>query len=146
MKTLNMIFKSLLVGFVLMLSAGLYAQDPVEVAPNVYKKVILDNEKVRVIQVEFAPGEVAPWHHHPAHVIYVLAGGKMEITEKGKEAQVMDLNDGDAMYMPAVSHMGKNIGTTTIKLIVTEMKPIHKMMDGKMMDGKNMMKKESGKM
>ena len=127
MKTINMISKSLLLGFILMLSAGLYAQDPMIVASNVYKKVVLDNEKVRVIQVEFAPGEVAPWHNHPNHVAYVLQGGKLEITDKGKEAKVMDLNDGDAMYLPAITHMAKNVGTTTIKLLVTEIKPAHKM-------------------
>jgi len=127
MKTINMISRSLLVGFILILSVGLYAQDPMKVASNVYKKVVLDNEKVRVIQVEFAPGEVAPWHNHPNHVAYVLQGGKLEITDKGKEAKVMDLNDGDAMYLPAITHMAKNVGTTTIKLLVTEIKPAHKM-------------------
>ena len=127
MKTINMISKSLLLGFILMLSTGLYAQDPTKVASKEYKKVVLDNEKVRVIQVEFAPGEVAPWHNHPNHVAYVLQGGKLEITDKGKEAKVMDLNDGDAMYLPAITHMAKNVGTTTIKLLVTEIKPAHKM-------------------
>ena len=111
-----------------MLSASLYAQDPVKAASNVYKKVILDNEKVRVLQVEFAPGDVAPWHQHPNHVVYVLAGGKLEITDKGKDAKVLDLNEGDAMFLQAVTHMAKNVGSTTIKLIVTEMKPGHKMM------------------
>lgn len=141
MKTINMISKYLIFGFLLTLSAGLYAQDPVKVASNVYKKVVLDNEKVRVIQVEFAPGEVAPWHHHPAHVVYVLQGGKLEITDKGKKAQAMDLDDGNAMYMPAVTHMAKNVGTTTIKLLVTEMKPAHKTMNGE-----TTMKKDAVKM
>lgn len=128
MKTTNLITKVLSLGFILMMGTCLYAQDPVKAASNVYKKVILDNEKVRVMQVEFAPGEVAPWHQHPGHVVYVLAGGKLEITDKGKEAQVMDLNEGDAMYLPAVTHMAKNVGTTTIRLLVTEIKPGHKMM------------------
>ncbi|HJV78871.1 MAG TPA: cupin domain-containing protein [Paludibacter sp.] len=129
MKTINVIAKSLLFGLILMLSASLYAQDPVKAASNVYKKVLLNNEKVRVILVEFAPGEVAAWHRHPNHVVYVLAGGKLEITEKKKDAQIVHLNEGDAMYMPAVNHMAKNVGTTTIKLVVTEMKPAHKMMN-----------------
>jgi len=28
-----------------------------------------------------------------------------------------------SMYMPAVTHMAKNIGDTTLKLVVTELKP-----------------------
>ena len=128
MKTINIFSKSVLVGIILMLSMSLNAQDPIKVASNVYKKVILDNEKVRVLQVEFAPGDVAPWHQHPNHVIYVLSGGKIEITDKGKEAKTMDLNEGVAIYMPAVTHMAKNVGTTTIKLVVTELKSGHRMM------------------
>ena len=128
MKTINIFSKSVLVGIILMLSMSLNAQDPIKVASNVYKKVILDNEKVRVLQVEFAPGDVAPWHQHPNHVIYVIAGGKIEITDKGKEAKTMDLNEGVAIYMPAVTHMAKNVGTTTIKLVVTELKSGHRMM------------------
>jgi len=141
MKAINLISRVLSVGFILLLGTGLYAQDPVKAASNVYKKVVLDNEKVRMIQVEFAPGDIAPWHHHPNHVVYVLNGGKLEITDKGKETKAMDLNEGDAMYMPAVTHMAKNVGTTTIKLLVTEIKPVHKMMNGDAT-----MKKEPAKM
>lgn len=140
MKTINMTSKLLLLGLIFIASAGLYAQDPVKVASNVYKKVVLNNEKVRVMEVEFAPGEVAPWHHHPGHVAYVLTGGDLEITNKGEKSQVMTLKDGDAMYLPPVIHMAKNVGTTTIKLVVTEIKPSHQM------NGSTMMKKEPAKM
>ena len=113
-----------------MLSAGLHAQDPMEVASNVYKKVILDNEKVRVYEVEFAPGDVAPWHSLGEHVGYVVSGGKMELTVKGEEPMVVDVNTGEAMYMPAITHMVKNVGATTVKMIVTEMKSTQKIMKG----------------
>jgi beta-alanine degradation protein BauB len=104
-------------------SAVLYAQDPVKAAPNVYKNVLLDNESVRVIAIQFAPGETAPWHQHPTHVIYALTDGKLEITDKGKPPAIIDVKAGTAIYMPAVTHMAKNIGNTTVKLIVTELKP-----------------------
>jgi len=54
MKTFSMISKSLFFGLILLMSASMYAQDAVKVSPKEYKKVLLDNEKVRVIQVEFA--------------------------------------------------------------------------------------------
>jgi len=110
-------------GILLTLSTNGYAQDPVKVASNVYKKVLLDNDQVRVLQVEFAPGESTVWHQHPNHVIYALTAGKLEITDKGKPASVLDIKPGDTMYLPAVTHMAKNIGTTTVKLVVTELKP-----------------------
>jgi beta-alanine degradation protein BauB len=118
---------SLFFGLLLTLSANLSAQDPLKAASNVYKKVLLDNEQVRVLQVEFAPGDVAPWHQHPNHVVYVLTDGKLEITDKGKPANVMEVKAGSALYLPAVTHMAKNVGTTTLKLIVTELKSPAKM-------------------
>ena len=127
MKTISMISKSLIFGLVLLMSTGLYAQDAVKVSPKEYKKVLLDNEKVRVIEVEYAPGVASAWHSHPAHVVYVLAGGKMEMTEKGKKAIVNELKTGETTYNPPVTHMAKNVGNTTIKLILMELKPMHKM-------------------
>jgi len=123
MKTIKMILMTLLFGLFLFQSTSMFAQDPMKVAPNVYEKILLENEKVRVMQVVFSPGASIGWHSHPNHSIYAETGGKIEITEKGKSAMPMDIMDGTAMYMPAVTHMAKNVGTTTIKLIVTEMKP-----------------------
>lgn len=123
MKTIKMIAMALLFGVFSFQSASLYAQDPMKAAKNVYKKILLENDKVRVMEVIFPPGATAAMHSHPNHSVYVLAGGKIEITEKGKKAASMDIKSGTAIYMPAVTHMGKNTGMTTLKLIVTEMKP-----------------------
>jgi quercetin dioxygenase-like cupin family protein len=123
MKTIKMILMTLLFGLFLFQGASMYAQDPVKVAPNVYKKILLENDKVRVIQLVFSPGAKTDWHSHPNHVIYAETSGKIEITDKGKPAQMIDIKAGTAMYMPAVTHIAKNVGTTTIKLVVTEMKP-----------------------
>ncbi|MEO6189654.1 MAG: cupin domain-containing protein [Saprospiraceae bacterium] len=124
MKKTSQIFSGLLLtGLFLLQCVALHAQDPMKAAPNVYKKVILENKKVRVIEIEFAPGETAEWHRHPNHVAYVLTDGKIEITDKGKPPVIADIKAGDAMYMPAVTHMAKNIGTTVIKMVVTELKP-----------------------
>lgn len=122
MKTLKMISMSLILGLFLTLSAVVNAQDPVKAASNVYKKVLLDNDQVRVMQVEFAPGDVAAWHSHPNHLAYALTDGKLEITDKGKQPVVAEVKANDVLYMPAVTHMAKNVGTTTLKLIVTDLK------------------------
>lgn len=117
-----MISGVLFLGLFLMQSTLLHAQDPCKVASNVYKKVILNNDKVRVIQIEFAPGEIAPWHNHPNHVGYALTAGKLELTSRGKKPMVAEFKEGDAFYFPAVTHMAKNTGTTTVKMVVTELK------------------------
>jgi beta-alanine degradation protein BauB len=122
-KTIKRISAALFFGLLLTLSASVYAQDPLKVAPNVAKKVLLENDQVRMIQAEFAPGETATWHSHPNHAEYTLTGGKLEITDKGKQARVVEFKAGEALYMPAVTHMVKNIGTTTVKMVMIELKP-----------------------
>lgn len=101
---------------------SLYAQDPVKVAPNIYKKVLLENDDVRVSRIEFKKGETAPMHHHPRHVVYIIQGGELVITEEGGQPVNFKLNTGEAVYMPSVTHTGKNVGQTTIKGIVIEIK------------------------
>ncbi|HSD14014.1 MAG TPA: cupin domain-containing protein [Flavobacterium sp.] len=122
MKTIKLFSMSFLFGVILLSSNSLFAQDPVMVAPDIYKKVVLDNDQVRVIQIEIAPGESTPWHSHPNHVAYALTDGKIEITDKGKAPVAMDIKAGDALYIPAVTHMAKNLGLAPIKMVVTELK------------------------
>ncbi|WP_309612489.1 cupin domain-containing protein [Flavobacterium sp.] len=122
MKTIIKKILPLFTAFLLLTSVHIYAQDPVKTAPKNYKKVLLENDNVRVLQFEMAPKEVIPWHTHPNHVIYALSDGKIEITDKGKEAVTMDVKSGDVVFIPAVTHMARNIGSTTIKLIITEIK------------------------
>lgn len=121
-----MISASLLLLLLLTLSSGLYAQDIMKVGTSLNNKVLLDNDQVRVIEIESAPGVVTPWHSHPNNVIYALNDGKLEITEKGKPAKVIEFKAGQALYFPAVTHMAKNVGTTSLKLIMTELKPVAK--------------------
>src|SRR3990167_5075508 len=104
MKTIKMISMLPLIGLFLLLSPDTYAQDPMKAGPNVYKKILLNNEKTRVMSVEFAPGVVMPMHSHPHHTIYVLTGGKLQITEKGKPSSIANLKAGDVLYFPTVSH------------------------------------------
>jgi beta-alanine degradation protein BauB len=121
-KTNKIIFASLFIGILLTLSSGIYAQDFVKAAAAGTTKVLLDNDQVRVVQIESAPGIVTPWHSHPDYILYALTDGKLEVTDKDKPATVMNFKAGQAMYMPAVTHMVKNIGSTTFKMVLTELK------------------------
>jgi quercetin dioxygenase-like cupin family protein len=119
----KIISASLFIGILLTFSSAISAQDFVKVAAQGTTKVLLENDQVRVIQIETAPGQVTPWHSHPDYLMYALTDGKLETTEKGKPATVLNLKAGEALFMPAVTHMAKNVGTTTVKLVLTELKP-----------------------
>ncbi len=115
------IFSAMLLAGFLFSGPDLYAQDPMSLG-KMYKKVLLENDRVRVMSVVFAPGDVMPWHSHPAHTVYAITGGKIEITAKDQAPVVMDITPGEVMYLEPVTHMAKNIGKTTMNLVVTELK------------------------
>jgi beta-alanine degradation protein BauB len=90
------------------------------VAKNVYK-FVMENDRVRVLEVLFKPNEKAVMHHHPDHLIYVLKGGKAKITSAGK-TNVMEMKDGQAIFLEAQDHEAVNIGKTDLDLLVVELK------------------------
>ena len=94
--------------------------DPLLTASNVYK-LLSENDRVRVLEVVSKPGDVAKMHHHPDHVVYALKGGKGSFTSGGK-TQEMDIKAGSVMFLEAQEHEVKNIGKTTLDLIVMELK------------------------
>jgi beta-alanine degradation protein BauB len=94
--------------------------DPLKAANNVYTPV-MENDRVRVLKVVFKPGDKAVTHHHPDHVIYVLKGGKMQLTSEGK-TDTLDLQTGQAVFLNAQNHEAINLGNSEIDLIVVELK------------------------
>ena len=97
------------------------AQDPLKVGPDVYK-LKLENERVRVLEVTFAPGAKIGMHSHPDHVAVALTPGKLRIMAKGGKPQELDLKSGDPVWILAESHQAENVGKTEVKLVVVELK------------------------
>jgi quercetin dioxygenase-like cupin family protein len=106
---------------ILTLTGSAAAQDAAVVnAKTVH--VTLDNEKVRVFEAVLQPGDKENMHSHPASIVYVISGGKVRNhTVDGKSSEAT-LNEGDTAYREPVTHWAENIGTTTIRLVVVELK------------------------
>lgn len=97
------------------------AQDSAVVNPNTVK-VKLDNAHVRVLESTLKPGQKEQLHSHPASVIYVLEGGKIRNhTPDGKTTDA-ELAAGATVYRGPLTHWAENIGTTTVHLILVELK------------------------
>ena len=98
------------------------AQDAIEKWPGVTSKVLTDNDNVTISEVTFNPGAVAEWHSHPQYAVYAVTDIKMKIEIKDKEAVVVNLKAGPAMWSPAVTHQTTNVGKKPFTAIVTEIK------------------------
>ena len=97
------------------------AQDPaVALAKTV--KVRFENDKVRVLEAELPAGVKEAVHSHPAYVIYVIAGGKIRNYASDGTTKEAELKAGDVIYRDPLTHASENIGTTTLHMILVEMK------------------------
>ncbi len=96
--------------------------DAVAVAPERFK-VLVENEHVRVIEYQLAPGEKDTPHTHPPKVSYVVSGGRLLISTKDGEAFEADEASGAASWDGARGwHYVENIGDTPVRILLVEVK------------------------
>jgi quercetin dioxygenase-like cupin family protein len=98
-----------------------FAADPLAVAPDMYK-LKFENERVRVMEVTFQPGQKIAEHSHPDHFVVVEEGGKLQISHPDGKVLDADLKVGDVLWINAETHWAVNTGTTVVRLLVTELK------------------------
>ena len=91
--------------------------------PKPAVKVLLENDKVRVREVVFAPG-AGDTHTHPwAHVGVILTKGQLAFADAGKPEEVVDFEAGSVGFREAkVTHLARNPGKTPMKVIEVEVK------------------------
>ena len=77
--------------------------DFVEAAPK-QTKVLVDNDKVRVIHVTIGKGDKIPMHTHPDIVVYTIKGGKVKFTNADGKVIEANAPAGDVAFRPAVTH------------------------------------------
>ena len=119
MKTLAVFF--IFVALLLVYGKLIYAQDAEKVAPDKVK-LLLENDKVRVLEFTIKPGESTGMHSHPNYVVYFLADGSMEVTLSNGESSESIVKAGDVRWSEAVVHDNKNTGKTESHAIVIELK------------------------
>jgi beta-alanine degradation protein BauB len=86
-------------------------------------KVILENDYVRVLEYTLAPGEKDNPHTHPPKTYYVVGGGTLRVYPEGGEPFDAEEKKGTAEWGDRVGmHYVENVGKTTVKLVVTEVK------------------------
>ena len=116
-----LLFVLLAIGFVRSDAGNAREQDPVTVnAKTIVVK--LDNPRVRVLDVTLKPGEKEKTHSHPAYVVYIIEGGKVRNHAADGTVAETELKTGDVLYRDPLTHWAENIGTTTIRLVLVELK------------------------
>ena len=89
------------------------------------ERVVLENARVRVLEYTSRPhGDVCGvgTHSHPAHVTIVLSPARDRATAVGGKPEVADMKVGDVYWSDGETHTDVNIGKSSSRLIVVELK------------------------
>src|SRR5437763_11511823 len=102
---------TILISLLVLLCPAARAQDPVKASPQYYK-ILLENDRVRVLEYRLKPGEKEAMHSHPAGVVYVLSGGTLEFTYPDGPTEEKAAGAGETIWRNPVTYAVENIGKT----------------------------------
>ncbi|MCK5441390.1 MAG: hypothetical protein KAJ23_05835 [Maribacter sp.] len=95
------------------------ALDPLVVGKE-FSKVFSDTLNVQMYEFTMKPGDSVGLHQHLDHAVYVLEGGKLMVYINGTDPVEMELQAGVGFVGGPLTDAAKNVGETTIKLLLTE--------------------------
>ena len=94
--------------------------DPTTTNPEFYR-TLWENDDVRVLEYRDTPGQETTPHGHPNSVLVTLTAFDRRLSS-GEESRDVQLAAGSAVWLPAQTHSGRNIGTTPTHTILIELK------------------------
>ena len=97
------------------------AQDVVKVAPESYK-VLLENDRVRVLEYRIKPGKKDAIHSHPDYIVYPLSSAEVKFTFPDGKTIEREGKAGEVMFFEAETHATENVGTTEAYGLIIELK------------------------
>ena len=106
----------------LMLSSGSRALAADKTAPQVVDKTLLENEKVRVVEVRFKPGAVSKMQDRSSRAVYYVTDAHFKITMPDGKTVERSLKAGSAAWRDQDTTEVTNTGKNEARLIVTYLK------------------------
>ncbi|HEY3384789.1 MAG TPA: cupin domain-containing protein [Vicinamibacterales bacterium] len=97
------------------------SEDSVAVDPKHYK-VVLQNDRVRVLRIHYAPNEKSVMHTHPASVAVFLTDGQTTFTLGDGTTTTADVKPGQVLWNDNQKHLPQNTGGKPFELILVELR------------------------
>ena len=85
-------------------------------------KVVLENDKVRVIELQMAPGQSTGMHSHKDNLVVFLSGGSAMQTMADGTTRSMERKPGQVIWSDPVTHDTKNTGKAKVRTLIIELK------------------------
>lgn len=107
----------------LALASALEAQQVVDSSVRVRSRVLLDNDRVHVVQITYEPGATTEEHTHEfPRTVYTVSGGILELVAPDGTTVQLEVLRGQALWRPAETHVVRNVGPTQVTVVETEIK------------------------
>ena len=97
------------------------SRDPVVTDGDKYI-VIIENERVRVLEYRDSPGQRTSPHYHPDYVMCAISSFKRKLTLSDGRGGVREVRAGEVVWGKAQSHIGENVGDADTHVIIVELK------------------------
>lgn len=96
--------------------------DAIAVAPDMHT-VLLDNDRVRVLEYAGGPGDRAEMHSHPDNVVYHLEGScRARATGPDGQAREFDVEPGMCLWSPASAHIFEFVSGEPARGLIIELR------------------------
>ncbi|MGN8244297.1 cytoplasmic protein [Cellulomonas soli] len=107
-----------------MAPTGPHAPDDPTVTDPEHYRVVLENDRVRVLEYRDVPGARTHPHRHPDSVMVTATGFRRRITS-GERAVEVELEPGQVRWLAEQEHVGENVGTSPTHAFFVELKEPH---------------------
>jgi hypothetical protein len=96
--------------------------DPVTISPQYYT-VLLDTNRVRVLDYRLPSGQKEGVHAHPRYIVYFFQEARLRAIYPDGHTIESVVAPGETLYRDPLSHAIENIGDTEVHALLIELEP-----------------------
>jgi hypothetical protein len=111
----------LLVAAILVALSGLVIAEDSGGSSPIYK-VVLDNDRVRVMRATFKPGDKVGMRNYPNHLVYPLTDGTLVFVPAGRTGYEVNFMAGEALWFAPLARATENESDKEVRLLLVELK------------------------
>ena len=95
--------------------------DPVKLDPQHYK-VEFENDRVRVLRVNYGPREKSVMHSHPDGIGLFLTSQHSRFSFTNGQSTESHFRAGEVKWLPGGIHLPENLGDQPLEVVLVELK------------------------
>ena len=95
--------------------------DPVKLDPTHYK-VEFENERVRVLRINYGPHEKSVLHSHPDGIVVFLTFQHARFTFTNGQSRENKFTAGEVKWLPGGIHLPENLDDQPLEVLLVELK------------------------